>query len=69
MPSDDTGIHWLIAEQGQHVFHPGFAIEDGSFDSLEHMPFIVFFHLPIGESLGQRRRGTTGAACRLSLTN
>ena len=52
MPFDDAGIDLLIAQQGQHVFHAGFSIEDADFDSLNPTPFILFFHLPICQSLG-----------------
>src|SRR5919202_3255465 len=59
MPFDDAGINLLIAQQGQHMFQPRFAIEHADFDPLNPTPFIVFFHLPIGQALGPAQDGTT----------
>ena len=35
-----------------------FAIEDPDFDPLNPTPFLLFFHLPIGQSLGPAQDGT-----------
>src|SRR6185503_5131959 len=64
MPFDDTGIHLLIAQQGQHMLYTSFAIEGSDFTPLDPTPFIVFFHLPIGQALGPAQDETTGPACR-----
>lgn len=58
MPFDDAGMNLFVAQQGQHVFQPRFAIEDPDFDPLNPTPFLLFFHLPIGQSLGPAQDGT-----------
>jgi hypothetical protein len=63
MPFDDAGIHLLITQQGQDVLQAGFAIQSSNFDPLDPMPFIVFFHLPIGQALGPTPDRMTGPAC------
>jgi hypothetical protein len=46
LPFNDTGIDLLIAQQRQHVFHPGFAIQDADCDSLKSTSCIVFCTCP-----------------------
>ena len=42
MPFDDTRVHLLIAQESQHVFQAGFAIEGADFDLLDPTPFVLF---------------------------
>jgi hypothetical protein len=59
MSFDDAGINLLIAQQGEHVLHPGFAREDVDCNPLDPTPFLMFLHLPIGQSLGPAQDRTT----------
>jgi hypothetical protein len=64
MPFDDTGLDLLRAQPGQPVFHPGFARADADFDARAPTPFLGFFPLPIGQSVGPAQERTPGAAWR-----
>jgi hypothetical protein len=63
MPLDHTGVHLLVAQEGQHVFEPGFAMENSHVYSLDPTPLILFFHLAIGQSVRPAQDGTRGPAC------
>jgi hypothetical protein len=56
-------MNLLIAQQGQPMLPPGFAREHAAFAPLDPTPFILFFPLSIGESLGPAQERTTGVAC------
>jgi hypothetical protein len=47
MPFDDTAINLLIAQQVQHVFEAGFAVEGADLDPLDLPTLILFFPLAI----------------------
>lgn len=51
MPLHHTRVDVRIAQQGQDVLAPRFAIEGTDFDPLDPPPLIVFFHLTIGQAL------------------
>ena len=55
--------------QGQHVLQPRFALEASDCDPLNPTPFLLFFHLPIGQAVGPAQDGTprpTAGALRRS---
>jgi len=60
-----AGIDMPVAQQGQDVLEPRFAIESTHFDPLDPPLLIVFFHLPLGQALWPAEDRTRRSALRL----
>jgi hypothetical protein len=60
MPFDDTGVDLLIAPQGQHVFHPGFAIPQVRLRKRRIRPWPWTFRPGRCASPGRRKRWQSG---------
>lgn len=64
LPLPHTRVHGGIAQHGQDVLAPRFAIEGAPCNPLDPAPLILFLSLPLGHPLRPAEDGTRRPACR-----